>query len=214
MSSCHPFEQLAQDWQAAKDAQDPNAPFCTLMTVANDSVENNGVRPTGRILGLREITQDGTLLVYTNDTSPKFQQLSTCPRYEILLFWTRPQMIQYRLAGSQWSTVPVDEMKEQWDKHKPYRSKLLDYYYNHKQPQSTVLQGGRQQFLDEMNALNQQFQQAGGGQVPFQSVNVGLLLKPSAVEEWRSSNEDRLHERYVYKQEQNGKRWAKETLVP
>lgn len=204
-----PFARLVQDWKAAKEAKDPNAPFVTLMTVDHG-------RPTGRIVGLRDIVVDnGTLLVYTNSMSPKFQQLSATPHFELLLFWTRPQMLQYRLSGSTWSKVDEAEMKRQWQLHKPHGSKLLDYFYQQHQGQSTVLAGGRAQFCQEMQAIRNQFTSStttDQSEVPFQSVCIGLLFQPKAVEEWRGSVEDRLHERYLYKKD--GDSWTKQTLVP
>lgn len=203
----NPWEQLRQDWEAAKAAKDPQAPFCTLMTVTAAGA------PTGRILGLRDIRVDtGELLVYTNSTSPKWQHLQAAnAKFEVLLFWTTPHMVQYRLSGATWTTVDEKSMRQQWATYKPQRSKLLDYYYHNIQPQSSELTGGRSSFVQDMQRLTREFQDE---EVPFQTVNVGLLLQPCVVEEWRASPADRLHERYLHERKDQSNEWQRKTLVP
>jgi len=71
-----PLERLVADWELAKQDKDPNAPFCTLITIDHDT----GF-PTGRILGLREIhLSTGEILVFINATSPKWKQLMACSK--------------------------------------------------------------------------------------------------------------------------------------
>ena len=150
-TTSNPLEQVLHDWQAAKAANDPHAPFGTLLTVTAEGA------PTGRILGLREVRTDGKILVYTNSTSPKWHQLSANPHFELLLFWTTPNMVQYRIRGSSWTTVDEPTMRTQWDTYKPHRSKLLDYYYQNTQAQSSELAGGRQEIVHAMQQLSHKF---------------------------------------------------------
>lgn len=172
----NPFERLVQDWQAAKAAKDVNAPFCTLMTLD----ATNGF-PTGRILGLREIQirseggGGGALVVYTSQLSPKWQQLETDSKYEILLFWTQPHMLQYRLSGTDWSIADKGELQEQYA-NKLHPAKLLDVYYSTKQGPSTVIDGGRAAFVNDMAQIAARFQDQ--NDVPFPSGAAGIVLKP------------------------------------
>ena len=62
------YTKFQSDWAEAKEARDPNAPFCTFATV-----DENGF-PRCRIVGLREIDVDkGTFMLFGNATSPKFR---------------------------------------------------------------------------------------------------------------------------------------------
>eukprot|EP00934_Nitzschia_sp_Nitz4_P004588 Nitzschia sp. Nitz4//scaffold57_size113557//40309//40938//NITZ4_003988-RA/size113557-processed-gene-0.31-mRNA-1//-1//CDS//3329554837//4578//frame0 len=204
-TSSNPFPKLIEDWQAARGVKDPNAPFCTLMTI-----DESGF-PTGRVLGLREIDDKGNMLVYINDTSPKWNQLLANSKYEILLFWTSPNMMQYRIRGSQWKAMDDDIIQQRWQE-KPKPAKVLDYYYSTKIPQSQVLPGGRAQFVEEMTDLRAAFADE-SKEVPFQSIAKGLILQPNVVEEWRNSLEDRLHHRYLHKKVSEDE-WETQALVP
>eukprot|EP00977_Amphora_coffeiformis_P024146 scaffold15108_cov180-Amphora_coffeaeformis.AAC.22 len=222
----NPFATLWQDWQAAKAAKDANAPFCTLMTIQDDGF------PTGRILGLRDIRindddnndNDGALVVYVSKTSPKWQQLSSSSnsnsgKYEILLFWTQPRMLQYRLSGTAWTAVDDTELQEQYELYKPQQSKYLDYYYAHHQAQSTVLEGGRSAFVETMQQIKAHFETDDDKNrtkpVPFSAdVAGGLILQPSRIEEWRASPQDRWHERYRHEKTNGGSEWSTQALVP
>lgn len=203
-STSTPFAKLIRDWHAAKESKDPNAPFCTLMTMDEES----GF-PTGRILGMREVDPSGTILLYINNTSPKWKQLKANSKYEILLFWTVPNTIQYRLRGTEWATLDKDTLEQRWQM-KPHTAKILDYYYSNCQAQTTALSNGRDDFLNGMQKLQNQFV---GQEVPFQSIAEGLILKPSRVEEWRNSPQDRLHERYLH-EKTNSDSWETTALVP
>ena len=127
----NPIETFRADWSKAREEKDPNAPFCTLVTVS--STTNSAVAPTARIVGLRKVTEEGGFLVFINSTGPKWTELKANPHYELLIFWPT-LMIQYRIRGNQLKTLDQEEMKELWEK-KPHTSKLLDYYYTHHQPQ-------------------------------------------------------------------------------
>lgn len=201
----HILSRFQSDWSAAQQAKDPNAPFCTLSTVDSDGF------PRSRIVGLREIdTTTEAFLVFGNKTSPKFQDLAATSKYELTTFWTKPTMIQYRISGHVWRTLDDQEMESKWHK-KPKRSQLLDYYYTHYQPQSSVLEGGRAQFLETMEQLKQQF---ANKPIPVQPTNAGLVLEPFRIEEWRGDVVERLHERYLYQKTERARQWQKQTLVP
>lgn len=89
------------------------------------------------------------------------------------------------------------DMKQRWMQHKPHNAKLLDYYYDHCQGQSSEIKH-RKDFLNDMQQLQAQF--ADECQVvPFSGNVKGLLLKPKIMEEWRASTStDRLHERNLH----------------
>lgn len=195
----NPIETFLNDWTKAKESKDQNSPFCTLVTVSKD------LCPSARIVGLREVTQEGEFLIFLNRTSPKWKQLQETNKYELLVFWPS-LMIQYRISGSRWSTMDDEEMKKLWV-NKPHRSKLLDYYYQNYQPQSSELDS-RQAFLDDMKLLGERFPD----DVPRQETNTAVLLQPAVIEEWRGDLKDRLHHRCLY--ELKDGEWIATTLVP
>lgn len=207
-----PFEGFLKDWAAAKESKDSNAPFCVLATVTKDGF------PRSRIVGLREVDGDiGTILLFVNDASPKFRELQATNKYELLTFWTHPDMLQYRIRGTKWTRLTTKKMEELWAK-KPKTSQLLDYYYTQCQPQSSSLNNnesdavsGRVDFVKTMKKLQLEFAEK---DVPFQSIATGLVLEPNEIEEWRGSETDRLHERYLYKRLGNSLSWQRESLVP
>lgn len=199
-----PLEDFKQSWTKAKEAKDPNAPFCTLATVTEDGF------PMTRTVGLREVDDEkGTVLLFINDTSPKYRQLEATSKFELLCFWNNPDMIQYRMRGDSWKTLDDQDMEQRW-RNKPKTSQLLDYYYSHCQPQSSVLRGGRQEFVETMRKLKEEFKDK---EVPFQPIATGLVLELQEIEEWRGSPTDRLHERYMFQKTASGS-WEKKTLVP
>ena len=212
-----PFEQFMEDWAAAKEHKDPNAPFCILATVDGEGF------PRTRIVGIREVNlEKESIMLFINDTSPKFRELQATNKFEVLIFWQKPRMIQYRLRGIKWTRLEQSKMEELWKK-KPKQSQLLDYYYTHHRPQSSSLAGksdsGRTEFVETMQSLQKEFLE-GDKEIPFQSIATGLILEPNEIEEWRGSS-DRLHERYLYKKmitiggrDSTTVSWKKETLVP
>lgn len=195
-----PLAQFRYDWTQAQQANDPHAPFGTLATVTDEGF------PTARVVTLREVNVEaGTFLIFSNDACPKYRQLEASSQFELVFFWTTPSMIQYRVRGNTWKKL--DDMKERWT-NKPKSSQLLDYYYTHHQPQSSVCR--RDEFLDTMQHLKEEFADR---EVPFQSTATGIVLEPNEIEEWRGSVSDRLHERYLHRKTDTGQ-WQKHALVP
>ncbi|CAB9508859.1 Pyridoxine/pyridoxamine 5'-phosphate oxidase [Seminavis robusta] len=202
-----PLSQFLSDWAKAKEAKDSNAFFCTLATVTEDGA------PELRMLALRGVdAARGTFLIETHDSSPKFHQLKANGKWSLLTFWNQPIMMQYRIKGTGITLLDATEMEERFQK-KPKSAQLLPLYYANHQAQSSVLKGGREEFVSTMkDLLNKEYAEK---PVPFQPSLVGIQFKPDVIEEWRGSAADRLHERYryVYQKSEAGL-WNKETLVP
>ena len=204
----NPIATFREDWSKAKAEKDPNAPFCTLVTIATSTA--GGVAPATRIVGLRQVTDEGGFLLFVNSSSPKWSQLQANSNFELLVFWPT-QMIQYRISGRTFDTLSEEEMKELWEK-KPHTSKLLDYFYTNHQPQSSELPS-RDIFLDGMKQLKGKFKPDGQTAVPYQEIARGLILKPISIEEWRGSTSDRLHLRFRHDRKEDGS-WETTPLVP
>ena len=195
----NPLETFNADWQQARALNDPNAAYCFLATASKDG------QPSVRTLVLREVT-DQAFVIFMNNTGPKWQQLQSTKRYELLVFWALP-MLQYRIRGT-FREIPPDQMKQNWV-HKDYHFKLLDHYYLKFHAQSSLIPD-RAHFLEDIESLKNEYPDP--EEVPFPANIRGLQLMADHVEEWRGSPEDRLHERYLYRVE-NGQ-WIQRVMVP
>ena len=125
-----PMALLAADRERASAAGDPMADLCVLATV-----DGRGA-PALRTLVLRGI-DSRSILIFINRSSPKWAELHRLGRFELLCYY--PTLgLQYRLRGGV-SEHDVDAVHRSW-KRKPYRTKLIDWYYERERPQSAELE--------------------------------------------------------------------------
>ena len=129
-SACDPMALLAADRERAKAERDPLANLCVLATV------DEGGDPALRTLVVRGI-ESRSILIFINRNSPKWKELHRSGRFEVLCYY--PTLgLQYRARGR---TTPhdIDAVRLSW-KRKPYRTKLVDWYYERERPQSAPLE--------------------------------------------------------------------------
>jgi len=205
MNSLSPIDSFKKDWQSAKAANESAAHYCTLATVDNHFFEKKG-QPSIRTLVLREVTED-SFIVFINNSSPKWQELEHSDQWELMTFWP-DAMQQYRVRG-ELTQVSSEQMQQHWH-NKPYDSKILDYYYNSCQSQSSVI-GSREHLLQEIKQLKKKY--PSDADIPVQGNAIGINLKATYIEQWYAVLSDRLHERYLYQLTDTGE-WHKRTLVP
>lgn len=194
-----PIEIIRENWKLAKSLGDASADYCTLATVS----ENGQV--SSRTLVLREVTED-SLVIFINETSPKWQQLDHSTKIEILIFWPS-LMHQYRIRGNL-EVMPGETIRRHWSR-KPYESKIIDHFYGDYQPQSSALES-RDALLLGISKLKVDYPKE--DDVPFPDNAAGVMVKANYVETWHGSVTDRLHERHLFTLE--GNRWEKKALVP
>lgn len=194
-----PFQFLIQSFQQARINRDANAQYCVLATV-----DKKG-HPVTRMVTVRTMNPDG-VVIYINGQSPKVDQLTKNPVYELLFFW--PSMIrQFRLRGSH-EIYTSKRQRHSWDS-KPYAGKLYDLFQSCEQNQSSVLTS-REDYLDRAKKLKQRYPVDDDFDMP--SEQVSLCFRPDYIESWVASMEDRLHDRRLSRL--TGKGWQNQVLVP
>jgi pyridoxine/pyridoxamine 5'-phosphate oxidase len=194
-----PIEIIRENWKQAKSLGDANADFCTFATASE-----NG-QACLRTLVLRDITGE-SLVVFVNNTSPKWEQLEYSDKMEVLLFWPS-LMQQYRIRGDL-EVMPKEIIRQHWCK-KPYESKIIDNFYSAYQPQSSTVES-RESLLEDINKLKNDYPEP--DDVPFPENAEGVIVRANYIETWHGSATDRIHDRCLYTLEDG--QWEKATLVP
>ena len=121
---------LAADRERAKAERDPLADLCVLATLDEEGA------PALRTLVVRGVDARA-VQVFINRSSPKWAELHASGRFELLCYY--PGLgLQYRLRGRV-TDHDLDAVRASWVR-KPYRTKLLDWYYERERPQSAPLQ--------------------------------------------------------------------------
>ena len=129
-SAGDPMALLAADRERASGLEDPLGNLCVLATVDEQGT------PALRTLVVRGI-DSRSVQVFINRSSPKWAELHASSRFELLCYYATLG-IQYRLRGSV-AAHDIDAVRLSW-KRKPYRTKLLDWFYELERPQSAVLE--------------------------------------------------------------------------
>ena len=193
-----PVAKFHQYWRIAKEQGDISARYCTLATV-----DDKG-QCSMRTLVLREVTAD-SFIIFINNTSPKWQDISNGQDIELLCFWPS-LMRQHRIRGK--CTIMCERtMKAHWAR-KPYESKLLDYFYQ-THPQSTEI-NSREELIEGINRLKESFPVA--DDIPYMDNAKGVAIAADYIEFWHSSEQDNVHDRSLYTKTESG--WQRQILVP
>ena len=121
---------LVADRERAQAAGDPLADLCVLATVDRQGC------PALRTLVVRGIDTRAVYL-FVNRSSPKWAELHASGRFELLCHYPRLGL-QYRLRGAV-AAYDLDAVRRSWVR-KPYRTRLLDWYYEWERGQSALLQ--------------------------------------------------------------------------
>ncbi|MEM7365377.1 MAG: pyridoxamine 5'-phosphate oxidase family protein [Pseudomonadota bacterium] len=192
----NPLATLVEDRSLAFAADDPMAKTCTLALADRDG------RASARTLVLREVTDNG-LVVFINQSSPKWRVLASGGHYEVLLWYPSIQR-QYRVQGTAQELTDGD-VRESWQL-RPDPGKRLDFLYRD-HPQSSPIKDraqlvqsvmARQQFIDH-------------GHPPPNGVTA-FHLTATMVERLDLSPELEVHDRRRFTLD--GDAWISQVLVP
>lgn len=185
------FEHWLQQAIAA-ELTDP-----TAMCVA--SVDEHG-QPSQRIVLLKDVNADG-FVFYTNLGSRKATELTANPKVCLHFPWhpLERQVIVYGVA-ERVSSVQVAK----YFLSRPKESQLAAWASEQSRPIST-----RQALMQKFAEVKHKFAQ---GEVPLPSFWGGFLIRPTQIEFWQGGD-NRLHDRFMYKLQQNGQ-WQIERLCP
>jgi pyridoxamine 5'-phosphate oxidase len=193
-----PVQEIKQERERARQAGDPLADVCYLVTVAAAD------RAEARALTLRDIT-DGGVGVLINRTSPKWRQLSQTGTATVLIHWPSVRR-QYRIWGGI-APIEPDRVDAYW-RRKGHGSKLLELYYTEYVPQSARI-ASREEFLAGIESLRGRYPDRDA--VPPPQSMAGIYVVPREIETWHGS-EERLHDRRLF--QKSGADWSYATLIP
>jgi pyridoxamine 5'-phosphate oxidase len=192
-SHADPIVQFDRWFRAAVDAglDLPNA-----MVLATADGEG---RPSARYVLLKEFDDDG-FVFYTHADSPKGRQLAENPRAALVFYW-HPLHRQVRIEGG---VEMLDEEKaETYFRSRPRGSQVSARVA----PQSSRLES-REHLQRRALEIEREF---GGAPVPRPGNWHGYRVRPDVIEFWQGQ-ENRLHDRLVYRREQGG--WDITRLAP
>lgn len=192
-----PFELLEHWVNEAIEAKVPEPYAMSLATCGSDNM------PAVRTVLMREITESG-IVFYTNYLSHKGQDIEQNPHAEVLFFWHDMQR-QIRLRGS--IEKISREKTDAYFQKRPYESQIGAWV---SQPQSGEVASRAvmdQKFAD----LKQQYPE--GSTVPTPDFWGGYEITVQEVEFWQGGA-NRLHDRILYTQPEQGSKWLTTRLLP
>ncbi|WP_257656714.1 pyridoxamine 5'-phosphate oxidase [Parapedobacter lycopersici] len=178
-----PLVQFQQWFNEAVDkgVMEPNA--MTLSTVSASG------KPSSRIVLLKQVDRLG-LGFYTNYTSRKGTELAATPHAALLFFWPELQR-QVRVEGKV-EKLPA-EAADAYFRSRPKGSRLGALV----SPQSREI-ANREELDGQLHVLEENYRDT--DDIPRPEHWGGYLLLPEQIEFWQGRN-NRLHDRLVYKKE-------------
>jgi len=192
--SIDPLTRLLEERAAARERQDPCANLCTVASVDSDGT------PDARTLVLREL--DGELAVFSNRTSPKWQQFTGNGLVAVVV-WLPTQNLQYRLRCTT-TPVPDSVVHDSW-LLRPLVPKQLDWFYTHRQPQGSRV-ADRQALLSALAEV------ALPDPLVAPETAGGLFLHPTDIDRLDLGQADGVHDRRHFRRTDQG--WVESVLVP
>lgn len=198
MAITDPIKSIKNDRTEARKLQDPNADICFLALA--DKQGNASVRT----LVLRDI-RDNRFLLFMNQSSPKWQILSSGGTYQMLIWYSSMQR-QYRVSGDV-NFLESEVVKQAWQR-RPRGSKYLDILYEHTADQSTFIES-RKRLVDEISRIKQEYV-VDDMEAPDKVAGVELLARQ--IELLDLNREDRIHDRQLFTLD--GGEWRSRVMVP
>ncbi|EGR0048137.1 pyridoxamine 5'-phosphate oxidase [Vibrio vulnificus] len=168
----------------------------TAMTVA--TVDKDGM-PFQRIVLLKNVDKDG-FVFYTNLGSRKAQHLEHSSKISLHFPW-HPLERQVHITGVAEKLTAMENMKYFTSRPKESQLAAMASRQSSRISARGVLEG---KFLE----LKQKF---ANGEIPVPSFWGGFRVKPQSIEFWQGG-EHRLHDRFLYSQEQG--EWHIDRLAP
>lgn len=186
------FDQWLRD---AIAKENPDSYAFALLT------SGEGEFPDGRMVYLRALEEDGSLVFFTNYTSAKARQIDRDGKVGALFFWPLNER-QVRISGAVQKADP--EVSDAYFASRPRSSQIGAWASN---------QSSRLKSRDELEKLVEKtkLKFADNEEIPRPNFWGGYIISPVQYEFWEG-RESRLHDRIVYSR-QNGQ-WKKRRLAP
>lgn len=195
MSYSAPFD-IFKIWFGEAQEKEPDNP--NAMAIATVNADG---KPSQRMVLLKDWSEDG-FVFYTNLTSRKASNLHDNPNVALLFYWKSLER-QIRIEGA---VTPVSDAEaDAYFASRPRDSQIGAWASD----QSSPMEGR----FDLEKAVAKYAAKFHIGTVPRPPHWSGFRVKPHYFEFWRAGA-FRLHERQVFKLNENGEAWNKAILFP
>lgn len=189
--------KLFDNWlKQAIERNNPEPYAFALMTV-----DPTGY-PTGRIVYLRALEEDGQMVFFTNYNSEKGQQIANTGRVSALFFWPMSER-QVRIKGK--VVKAPAELSDAYFASRPRDSQIGAWASR----QSSVI-ASREVMDQQFAAMKERFSEK--AEIPRPDFWGGYIINPVEYEFWEG-RKSRLHDRVVYEKNEV-ENWRLKRLSP
>jgi len=191
----NPYD-IVKEWLDLAEASEPNDPNAMCLATVNKDGQ-----PSARMVLLKGLDERG-FVFYTNAESKKGQQIAANSNAAICFHWKTLRK-QIRVEGE------IEEVS----------AEEADAYYNTRHRGSRIGAWASKQSrplenMDELKKFVEEYEESFEGKedIPRPKHWKGFRIKPREIEFW-VDGDYRLHERHVYKQDDEGN-WVTSMLYP
>ncbi len=193
----NPIKQF-QDWLKLAEESEINDPGA--MALATSTPDG---KPSVRMVLLKQADESG-FKFHSNADSQKGREINANKQAALCFYWKSLRK-QVRVEGL--LEIISDEEADEYFKTRPYNRQIGAWASDQSRPLES-----REHLEQKIEKLEEQYPE--GSTIPRPENWVGYRLVPETIEFWLD-NPDRLHDRFVYKRDdQNKEKWNITRLYP